>query len=103
MCLDKGLVDEINADPDYVMVSGKTEDAREKGVTLIRHRGWGNTIIFTHKPSGVRISFGTLTIGEEKPEEATYFTINPNGKMTRNMNRSEYSIDEINDENIRDN
>jgi MoaA/NifB/PqqE/SkfB family radical SAM enzyme len=92
------LVDEISLDPNYDFISGKTEDAKERKVTLVRHRGWGNTIIFRHKPTGARISFGTLTIGEEKPDEVTYFTVNPDGHMTGNMNRSEFTTDAKNEE-----
>ncbi|MDD4900780.1 MAG: radical SAM protein [Patescibacteria group bacterium] len=75
------LVADIQQDPDF--------EAKEQ---LSRHRDWGQTYIFLYKPTGIQVSFGTLVIGSERPDEATYFTINPNGKMTPNMNASEYSV-----------
>lgn len=58
---------------------------------LSRHKDWGQTIIFTHQTTGINVSLGTLTIGSER-NEVTYFTINPNGKMTSNMNQSKYTV-----------
>lgn len=74
------LIGEIKSDNDFALV--------EK---LSRHQEWGQTYIFKYLPSGLQVSFGTLTIGSERENEVTYFTINPNGKMTPNMNRSQYT------------
>lgn len=71
-------------------VSNDTEfQSKDK---LSRHRDWGETYIFTYLPTGAQVSFGTLQIGSERSDEATYFAINPNGKMTPNMNASEYTL-----------
>lgn len=75
------LVADISDDPEY--------ELKEK---LSRHRDWGKTYIFTHRPTETQVSFGTLQIGSERSNEATYFAINPNGKMTPNMNASEFTI-----------
>jgi hypothetical protein len=69
------LVQEIKEDGDFVHES-----------SMRRHREWGTTHLFTHAPTGCRIYFGTLLIGSEREGETTYFAINPDGRMTPNMN-----------------
>jgi molybdenum cofactor biosynthesis enzyme MoaA len=74
------LIDELRASDDFIFVE-----------ELSRHQDWGQTYIFRHQPTDSQVSFGTLTIGSESEDEVTYFTVNPNGKMTPNMNQSEYT------------
>lgn len=76
------LVAEVKQDGDF--------ELKDK---LSRHKEWGRTYIFVHKPTGAQISFGRLTIGMEDPNEATYYTMKADGQVTKNMNRAENTVE----------
>lgn len=58
---------------------------------LTRHKDHGKTLIF--KYGEIQVSFGSLEVGNENPEEFTYFTFMPDGKVYKNMNGPESLAD----------
>jgi molybdenum cofactor biosynthesis enzyme MoaA len=49
-----------------------------------RHKRNGRTFIFDYH--GAKISFGSLVVGSEKEDEFTYFNVQPDGQVYRDMN-----------------
>jgi|GEM_PF-1582130 MoaA/NifB/PqqE/SkfB family radical SAM enzyme len=69
------IVTELQKNPDFEFIG-----------TSERHSGYGTTYKFKYRPTGASVQLGDLTIGAEDPEKNTYFTFNPDGNVTRNMN-----------------
>lgn len=71
-----GLVEDVGKNPEFLL---KQE--------MSRHKEQGKTFVFNYK--GLRVSFGSLEVGTENPEDYTYFAFMPDGKVYKNMNGPE--------------
>ena len=71
------LIEEVNSNESFAFVS-KTE----------RHGGQGTTWEFKHRPTGVKVLFGSLDIGNEPAGKDVYGYVKPDGSMSGTNNAS---------------